>query len=62
MLASPEKWNLPNWAPITQNSTVDNLRPIIAPGDPLMMVILWMRGVYRSYVDYSAAAGLIDEN
>ena len=32
------------WNAITENSTVDNLRPIVAPGDPDRIALLWFRG------------------
>ena len=35
------KWQ---WQPITQESGVDNLRPIVAPGDPDRIPLLWFRG------------------
>jgi hypothetical protein len=40
------------WEPVTRDSTVDNLRPVVprSPGrDPIP---LWLRGTYRSYTDY----------
>lgn len=43
-----ETWN---WTPLTQNSIADNLRPIALRwrDRPLL---LWLRGSYRSYIDY----------
>lgn len=32
------------WEPVTQGSSVDNLRPILAPGDPDRQHLLWFRG------------------
>ena len=32
------------WEAITEHSTVDNLRPIVAPGDPGRTALLWFRG------------------
>lgn len=32
------------WSPITSGSGVDNLRPIVAPGDPSRVPLLWFRG------------------
>ena len=39
------------WTPITANSTVDNLRPIIPVWHDSRTVLVWMRGTYRSYHD-----------
>lgn len=39
------------WTAITENSTCDNIRPII-PRSPRWRVVLWLRGTYRSYTDY----------
>jgi hypothetical protein len=39
-----------NWTPITENSREDQLRPIIPPGQP--RVLLWLRGHLRTYTDY----------
>lgn len=36
------------WEPITEDSAVDNLRPILAPGDPAVEHLLWFRGEMRS--------------
>jgi hypothetical protein len=36
------------WLPITEDSAVDNLRPILAPGDPAAEHLLWFRGDMRS--------------
>ncbi|HLU26872.1 MAG TPA: BNR-4 repeat-containing protein [Glycomyces sp.] len=32
------------WSPVTEGSEVDNLRPIVAPGDPSRIPLLWFRG------------------
>ena len=32
------------WTPVTENSAADNLRPIVAPGDPDTLAVLWFRG------------------
>ena len=40
------------WTPVTQDSTQDNLRPVVprtASGEP---IVLWLRGRYRGYTDY----------
>jgi hypothetical protein len=41
------------FTPITSNSTLDNLRPIVPPpAADGRRALLWLRGVYRSYTDY----------
>lgn len=40
------------WQPLTRNSTVDNIRPIIPAWDSDRRVILWMRGSYTTYKDF----------
>jgi hypothetical protein len=35
------------WEPITANSTVDNLRPIVPRWDDPRTALVWMRGTYR---------------
>jgi hypothetical protein len=36
------------WEPITSNSPVDNLRPIVPKWDDPRTVVVWMRGTYRN--------------
>jgi hypothetical protein len=36
------------WTPITANSTVDNLRPLVPKWDDERTALVWMRGSYRS--------------
>ncbi len=38
--------------PLTRHSTADNLRPIVPRTDDGREIVLWLRGVYRSYTDY----------
>jgi hypothetical protein len=40
------------WQPITFNSTVDNIRPIVPNWDANHTALLWMRGSYSSYTNY----------
>ena len=40
------------WTPVTQNSSADNLRPIIPIWEPGRTALLWARGILRSYTDY----------
>ncbi|MDA0378879.1 MAG: BNR-4 repeat-containing protein [Bacteroidetes bacterium] len=42
------------WEPLTANSLVDNIRPVIPSWDADRRVVLWMRGTYRSYTDWSS--------
>lgn len=32
------------WVPVTAGSTVDNLRPVVVPGDPGVHAVVWFRG------------------
>ena len=41
------------WQPLTRNSTVDNIRPIMPAWDSDRRVILWMRGSYSKYKDFN---------
>ena len=40
------------WTPVTSNSTLDNLRPIVVSDGAARKVLLWLRGTYRAYTDY----------
>jgi len=40
------------WTPVTSNSMLDNLRPIVVSDGGARKVLLWLRGTYRSYTDY----------
>lgn len=51
-----------NWTPITQNSTRDNVRPIVPAWDDNNMVVLWCRGTYISAQSFDAAIVGIIEN
>lgn len=42
------------WSPITEESTVDNFRPIVAPGDPSRSALLWFRGTMSRSQHYRA--------
>ncbi|MBN1124814.1 MAG: BNR-4 repeat-containing protein [Sedimentisphaerales bacterium] len=47
------------WTPITQDSDVDNLRPIVPIGTPT--VLLWLRGTYTSYTAFDLdVVGIIE--
>ena len=40
------------WSPVTRNSQVDNLRPIVLSTASKQTMLLWLRGHYRKYIDY----------
>lgn len=40
------------WQALTQDSPVDNLRPIVAPGDPGRVVLAWFRGTMSTSQHY----------
>lgn len=41
------------FTPVTQDSSTDNLRPILPPPGPDgQRALVWLRGTYRSYTDY----------
>ncbi|MCA4133396.1 BNR-4 repeat-containing protein [Arthrobacter sp. M4] len=42
------------WEAVTEGSTVDNLRPIVVPGDPSVHAVCWFRGSMRSSQAYNA--------
>ena len=50
------------WNAVTQNSTVDNLRPIVPKWDSQKTALLWMRGDYTSYTNYNlAVVGTVED-
>ncbi len=40
------------WTPVTHDSTLDNLRPIVVGDGAGQKALLWLRGTYRAYTDY----------
>ena len=49
------------WRPITENSTRDNLRPIVPATEPGLFVLLWFRGTYHAAQSFDAAVvGLVE--
>jgi hypothetical protein len=49
------------WTPITQNSSRDNLRPIVPPWDQNHTALLWFRATYNSAQSIDGApVGLVD--
>jgi len=52
-----------NWTPITQNSSVDNLRPIVPTWDNDHSALIWFRGTYTTAHNIDAAVvGVIEQN
>lgn len=50
-----------NWTPITENSTRDNIRPIVPMWNKDNMVLLWCRGTYITAQSFDATVvGIID--
>lgn len=43
------------WTPITANSTMDNIRPMMPKATAGPTAFVWLRGKYRSYTDWSTA-------
>jgi hypothetical protein len=41
-----------SWAPVTRESTADNLRPVVPTSDGRYSAVLWLRGKYTAYTDY----------
>jgi hypothetical protein len=51
-----------SWEPITANSSVDNLRPIVPIWAGNRVAVLWLRGTYLAYTRYDlAVVGIIAE-
>jgi BNR repeat-containing family member len=49
------------WRPITYESSVDNIRPIVPIGLDGPAIVLWMRGNYRSFTNYDTRiVGLVE--
>lgn len=40
------------WTPVTANSSIDNLRPIVPQWNEDSTVVLWLRGTMRTFTDY----------
>ncbi|MBN2442605.1 MAG: PKD domain-containing protein [Spirochaetales bacterium] len=50
-----------HWVPVTANSSMDNLRPIVPKWDESHRALLWMRGTYSSAQSFDTAiVGLIE--
>jgi len=51
------------WEPVTANSQMDNLRPIVPKWDSKHTALLWLRGTYTSAQSYNfKVVGLIEEH
>jgi hypothetical protein len=51
-----------DWEPITQNSSMDNIRPVVPKWDKKHTAVLWMRGTYMTAQSYRMEiAGIIEE-
>ncbi len=49
------------WLPITFNSTMHNVRPLVPKWDSTHTALLWLRGNYSSYTNYNMdAVGLVN--
>jgi hypothetical protein len=44
-----------HWAPLTQNSAADNIRPIVPKWDSSHTLLLWLKGTYNSSQSYKLA-------
>jgi len=50
-----------DWVPVTANSSMDNLRPIVPQWDATHRALLWMRGTYTSAQSFNTAiVGLLE--
>ncbi|RIK85083.1 MAG: hypothetical protein DCC67_04420 [Planctomycetota bacterium] len=50
-----------SWTPITSDSTVDNLRPVVPKWSDRRRALLWLRGHYATYTRYDlSVVGVID--
>jgi hypothetical protein len=51
------------WTAITENSTVENLRPIIPSGDGNSTAVLWLRGSFTHFTDYDQiVVGIVERS
>ena len=50
-----------SWTPMTHNSTVDNIRPIMPKSDGEHKVLLWLNGTYMDYKNFDVdIVGIVD--
>ncbi len=48
-----------SWTPITFNSRVHNIRPLVPKGDASNTALVWMRGDYTTYTNYNTTAATL---
>lgn len=47
---------------LTKDSTVDNLRPIVPPGDPKRTLVIWCRGKLTTFLRYNLQAVMFEDS
>jgi hypothetical protein len=58
---TPDQGATWTWTPVTQDSTVDNLRPIVPAWSAGRTALIWFRGTYSTYTSYdTAVVGVVD--
>jgi len=51
------------WTPVTQNSTADNIRPVVPKWDANHTALLWLRGTYNTAQNWQMnVVGIIQQN
>jgi len=51
---TPDDGKVWNWTVLTSDSKMDNIRPFVPKGgDGKNQVVLWLRGTYKTYTDFS---------
>lgn len=51
-----------SWTPVTENSTADNLRPIVPENHGFSRNVVWFRGAYNSYISFNTEVVGVFEN
>lgn len=49
------------WSAVTQDSADDNIRPLLAPGDPHRTPLLWLRGKLKNYRHYDLEVVMLED-
>jgi len=58
---TPDQGATWSWTPVTEGSSVDNLRPIVPAWTSGRSALLWFRGTYSTYTNYdTAVVGVVD--
>ncbi|MFK7741021.1 MAG: BNR-4 repeat-containing protein, partial [Planctomycetota bacterium] len=58
---TPDRGATWSWTAITENSSMDNLRPIVPSWDAERTAVFWMRGNYTTYRNYDLAlVGIVE--